>query len=84
MLWKKNPGASQATLRTTLRATLRDLAHHDAHSLRGDLAHTFSPRERLLPAVHLVCLDLVRVESFFPESGILSVWTLHGPCAARE
>ena len=83
-LWNKNPRASQATLRTTLRATLRDLAHHDAHPLRGDLAHTFSPRERLLPAVHLVCLDLVRVESFFPESGILSVWTLHGPCAARE
>ena len=58
MLWKQ---ILQATLRTTLRASLHDLAHHDAHSLRGDLAHTFGPRKRSLHAVHPVCLDLVIV-----------------------
>ena len=74
------PGASQATLHTTLRATLRDRVRHDAHSLRGDLAHTLGPRERSLRTVHPVGLDLVCVEPLCPESGILSVWTLHGPC----
>ena len=43
MYYGKSPGASQATLRMTLCATLRDLAHHD--SSRGVLVHMFGPRE---------------------------------------